>query len=88
LAVPDNSARAIQAILVEIKHEGDGTFTGVFKTTTDSGVRVEGGTEAPSPDFFTIYNFAVLVADSNEAAGGLDVGRNKRRIWSNIRHRQ
>jgi hypothetical protein len=64
------AARAIQPTLVDIKDEGDGTYTYVFKITIDDGVRVAGGAEAPEPDFFTIYNFVGLVADSNKEPEG------------------
>jgi hypothetical protein len=65
-----SAARAIQPTLVEIKDEGNGTCTYVFKITIDDGVRVTGGTEAPDPDFFTLYNFVGLVADSNKEPEG------------------
>jgi hypothetical protein len=66
LTLSSGAAWAIQPTLVEIKAEDDGTYTYVFKITIDDGVRVMGGKRAPDPDFFTIYNFAGLVTDSNK----------------------
>jgi hypothetical protein len=70
LLLAGGAAQAIQPTLVEIKDEGDGTFTYVFKITIDDGVRVEAGERAPNPDFFTIYNFAGLVPNSNKQPDG------------------
>jgi len=64
------TARAIQPTLVEIKKEKDGTLTYVFKITIDDSVVVQGGKDAPNPDFFTIYNVAGLVAGSNQQPDG------------------
>jgi hypothetical protein len=64
------AARAIQPTLVEVKKEKDGTFSYVFKITIDDSVVVQGGKDAPNPDFFTIYNFAGLVAGSNQQPEG------------------
>jgi hypothetical protein len=65
-----SAARAIQPTLVEIKKEKDGTFTYAFKITIDDSVVVQGGKDAPNPDFFTIYNFAGLVEGSNHQPEG------------------
>ena len=70
LTAASGTARAIQPTLVEIKKEEDGTFTYVFKIRIDDGVLVAGEKDAPSPDFFTIYNFAGLVPDSNKQPEG------------------
>jgi hypothetical protein len=70
VTLASGTGRAIQPTLVEIKKETDGTFTYVFKITIDDSVIVEGGKEAPNPDFFTIYNFAGLVPGSNKQPEG------------------
>jgi hypothetical protein len=66
LVLQGTRARAITPTLVEVKKEKDGTYTYVYQITVGKGVTVKGGTKAPAPDFFTIYNFVGLVKDSNK----------------------
>jgi hypothetical protein len=63
-------ALAIQPSLVEIKPEADGTYTYVYKIKIDNNVQVKGGSQVPDPDFFTIFNFAGLVAGSAKQPAG------------------
>jgi hypothetical protein len=64
------AALAIQPTVVQIEKNTDGTYTYHFKIKIDDSVTVESGKEAPSPDFFTIFNFDGFVPDSAKSPEG------------------
>lgn len=65
-----STAQALQPTLAEIKAETDGTFTHVYKVKIDNNSIVKGGSDAPNPDFFTIYNFGGLLEESAKQPAG------------------
>jgi hypothetical protein len=70
LWVSVSPALSIQPTLEKVTSEADGTATYHYKIKIDETVRVESQGKDPSPDFFTIYNFAGVVPGSEKQPDG------------------